>query len=119
MEAFLHAAAHHIELVIEAIAVLLVALGAVEALIGAARLALTPHASTAARQAVWLNFSSWLVAALTFQVAADIVATATAPTWEDLGKLAATAAIRAFISYFLDRDRERMVEKQVREPVTS
>jgi uncharacterized membrane protein len=115
MEAFLHAAAHHIELVIETIAILLVSIGSVEALIGTSRLALTSGASTAARQAVWLNFASWLVAALTFQVAADIVATAIAPTWEDLGKLAATAAIRAFISYFLDRDKERMLEKQERE----
>jgi uncharacterized membrane protein len=114
MDVFLHAAAHHVELAIETIAILLVAIGAVEALIGACRLALS-GASSGARQAVWLNFASWLVAALTFQVAADIVATAIAPTWEDIGKLAATAAIRTFIAYFLDRDKERILEQQARE----
>ena len=42
-----------------------------------------------------------LVIALEVQLAADIVATATNPTWEILGKLAAVAAIRTFLNYFL------------------
>ena len=30
--------------------------------------------------------------------------TAIAPTWEDIGRLAAIAAIRTFLNFFLERD---------------
>jgi uncharacterized membrane protein len=41
---------------------------------------------------------------LTFQLAADIIETSLAPSWEDIGKLAAIAAIRTFLNFFLGRD---------------
>ena len=46
----------------------------------------------------------WLVAGLTFQLASDIVRSAIAPTWNDIGQLGAIAVIRTFLTYFLDRD---------------
>ena len=52
----------------------------------------------------------WLVAALTFQLGADIVATSFAPTWDELGRLAFVAAIRTFLSVFLDREIERAAQ---------
>lgn len=55
---------------------------------------------------MWLGYARWLVAGLTFQLAADIVSTSFAPTWDDVGRLAAVAAIRTFLSYFLDREME-------------
>ena len=113
MSELLHEAAHHVELAIEAIAVLCIAIGAVEAAIGVGRLMLRSRPTTSAKQEIWLGFAGWLVAALTFQVAADIVGTAIAPTWDEIGKLAAIAAIRTFISFFLDRDRERMLEERL------
>lgn len=51
-----------------------------------------------------LLFSHYLVLALELQLAADILATAVAPSWEQLGKLAAIAAIRTFLNYFLGRE---------------
>jgi uncharacterized membrane protein len=57
-------------------------------------------------RSVWLQFAHWLVAALTFQLAADIVNTSLAPTWDEVGRLGAIAAIRTFLSYFLDREVE-------------
>jgi uncharacterized membrane protein len=59
---------------------------------------------------VWLRYAHILVAGLTFQLAADIVGTTVAPTWEEVGRLASVAGIRTFLSYFLDREvaaRER------------
>jgi len=35
---------------------------------------------------------------------ADIVRSAMAPAWDDIGQLAAIAAIRTFLNYFLERD---------------
>jgi uncharacterized membrane protein len=43
-----------------------------------------------ASREVWLRYARWLVAGLTFQLAADILETAIAPTWQDIGQLAAT-----------------------------
>ena len=40
----------------------------------------------------------------TFQFASDIVRSAIAPTWNDIGQLGAIAVIRTFLTYFLDRD---------------
>ena len=37
----------------------------------------------------------------------DIVSTSLAPGWEEVGRLAAIAAIRTFLSYFLDREVEQ------------
>lgn len=50
---------------------------------------------------VRLSFARYLVLALEFQLAADILATAIAPTWEQIGKLAAIAVIRTGLNYFL------------------
>jgi len=42
--------------------------------------------------------------ALEFQLAADIVGTAISPDWDQIGKLAAVAAIRTFLNHFLQRE---------------
>ena len=52
----------------------------------------------------YLNSARWLIAALTLQLGADILTTATAPTWDDIGRLGAIAVIRTFLNYFLERD---------------
>ena len=110
MEALLHTFAQYVELAIEAIAVLVIAIGSVEALVACFRVMLDRRAASGAKRRVWLHFARWLVLALTFQLAADIVHTAVAPTWDDIGRLAAVAVIRTFLTYFLDRDLERQSE---------
>ena len=42
--------------------------------------------------------------ALEFLLAADILSTAVAPTWDAIGKLAAVATIRTLLNYFLGRE---------------
>jgi uncharacterized membrane protein len=49
-------------------------------------------------------FARWLVAGLTFQLAADIVETSISTSWEAIARVAAVAAIRTFLNYFLERD---------------
>lgn len=59
------------------------------------------------------TLGKFLVVALELQLAADIIATATHPTLEELGKLAAIAAIRTFLNYFLVRElREEKTRKK-------
>ena len=47
------------------------------------------------------TLARFLVIALELQLAADIIATATHPTLDELMKLAAIAVIRTFLNYFL------------------
>jgi uncharacterized membrane protein len=62
-----------------------------------------------------LGFSRYLSLALEFQLAADILSTAIAPTWEELGKLGVTATIRTALNYFLSREMKEYTEKVARE----
>jgi uncharacterized membrane protein len=112
MEALLHHIAHYVALVLEGLAILVIAFGAVEALSGMFRVMLARRASHAEQRAVWLKFAHWLVAGLTFQLAADIVQTTIAPSWDDIGRVAAIAAIRTFLTFFLDRDIEAIRERE-------
>jgi uncharacterized membrane protein len=112
VEATLQEIARHIALAIEVVAIAIIAWGAVEALIGIVRLGVGSGATDHARRAIWLDFARWLVAGLTFQLAADVVNTSFAPTWDELGHLAAIAVIRTFLSYFLDRELRETGERQ-------
>ncbi|PWS37402.1 hypothetical protein DFH01_11225 [Falsiroseomonas bella] len=53
-----------------------------------------------------LRLARWLAVALEFTLAADILRTAVAPTWDDIGKLAAIAALRTVLNFFLQREIE-------------
>ena len=106
MEHPLSLAANYLGLGLEALALLVIAVGGVEAAIGIMRLLVHRHASAAETRGLWLGFAHWLVAGLTFQLAADIVHTTVTPGWEEIGRVAAIAAIRTFLTFFLDRDIE-------------
>lgn len=51
-----------------------------------------------------IAFARYLALALEFQLAADILSTAIAPTWDQIGKLAAVAVIRTALNFFLTRE---------------
>jgi uncharacterized membrane protein len=55
-------------------------------------------------QTIRIHFGSTLTVALELLLAADILATAIAPTWDDIGKLAAIAVLRTALNYFLERE---------------
>ncbi len=54
--------------------------------------------------AVRLSLARFLVLGLEFQLAADVLRTAISPSFEEIGKLAAIAAIRTALNYFLNRE---------------
>jgi uncharacterized membrane protein len=51
-----------------------------------------------------VGFAAWIMLALEFALAADIIRTAIAPTWQDIGMLGAIAAIRTALNWFLAKD---------------
>lgn len=53
-----------------------------------------------------LILARYLALALEFQLGADILSTAIAPSWEQIGKLGAIAVIRTGLNYFLMREME-------------
>jgi uncharacterized membrane protein len=61
---------------------------------------------------IWQRYARWLIAGLTFQLAADIIKTTIAPSWEDIGRVAAIAVIRTFLEYFLMRDLGEVRERK-------
>jgi len=87
----------------EFIAVLVIVIGALQAL-ASMMTALLRSQALVAPLVVFRGFAAWLVLALEFLLAADILRTAISPTWTDIGQLAAIAAIRTFLNYSLGHD---------------
>jgi uncharacterized membrane protein len=104
MEELLNVVANHVALAVETVAVVLVAIGSAQAAIAIVTALVRGPRHPGWGQSIWANFGGWLLGALQFALAADIVRSAIAPTWEQIGELAAIAAIRTFLSYFLERD---------------
>jgi uncharacterized membrane protein len=93
-----------IALAIEAGAVLVVSIGAIQAITGVIAAVFNRTADEMTGREIWLKFATWILLALEFALAADIVRTAVAPTWEDIAKLAVIATIRTMLNYFLAKD---------------
>jgi uncharacterized membrane protein len=106
MEETLRAASGYIALCVETVAVLIVAIGAAEAFVELVRIVARPRTSHGERKALWRRFGVWLLLALEFELAADIVRSVISPTWQDIGTLGAIAVIRTFLNYFLEQDLE-------------
>ena len=51
-----------------------------------------------------LRLARYLALALEFQLGADILSTAVAPSWDQIGKLGAIAVIRTTLNFFLMRE---------------
>jgi uncharacterized membrane protein len=107
MKEWLANASDYAIILIDAMALVVVVYAAVEAFVRASAAVFKPLESER-RSAIWLRFSRWLVAALTFQLAADIIETSISTTWESLGRIAVIAVIRTFLNYFLEKDVERL-----------
>ena len=91
---------------VEVAASLIIAYGALEALYGSVRAVIRGSSHRGLRKETWMRFAVWLLLALEFELAADIVRTAIAPTWTDIGQLAAIGVIRTFLNFFLEKDLE-------------
>lgn len=107
MQSTLKILAEHTGLVLDIITVLMVAAGAALAVVGLGRHFLVQKQPMGpAIRAVWLQFAAWILISLEFALGADIVRTAIAPTWDEIGQLGVIAAIRTGLGFFLDRDIE-------------
>ena len=90
---------------VEALAALIISLAALHATWQALGLFFArPEKPEQAKVEVRLRLGRWLSLALEFELAADILRTAVAPSWDEIGKLAAIVVLRTLLNYFLERE---------------
>ncbi|QJP17438.1 DUF1622 domain-containing protein [Starkeya sp. ORNL1] len=89
-------------------ALLFIAGGTLQAFVSGLRFMFARCEDIPGSRVVWLRYSRWLIAGLTFQLGADIIATSSAPSWNEVGQLGAIAVIRTFLNFFLERDQREM-----------
>jgi uncharacterized membrane protein len=104
MEQWLHLATRDVVVIIDAMALIVVAIGTAEAFFTGLWAAFPAPASHNRFREILVRYGRWLVAGLTFQLAADIIGTSIAPSWQEVGQLGAIAVIRTFLNFFLERD---------------
>ena len=114
LEAIVRTIAVYVATITEGAAALIVIAAVLEALAGAAR-ALFGGEREVRKEAIRLRLGRWLSVVLEFLLAADILRTAIAPSWDDIGKLAAIAGIRTALNYFLQRE-VREASQSVKSP---
>lgn len=103
MEETIRLVSGYIALCVEAVAAVVIAFGTIQALVGLAPI-LVGRRSAGQRRNVRIQFGVCLLLGLEFELAADIVRTAIAPSWTDIGQLASIAVIRTALNYFLEAD---------------
>ncbi len=101
-EGWVRALVQWLRLGVETLGALIVALGVVLAAALFLRALLTRR--TADFNAIRLTLARYLALALEFQLGADILSTAVAPSWTEIGKLGAVAVIRTTLNYFLSKE---------------
>ena len=106
MELWLKEVAEAVGLLLEAIVVLVVTAGSLRAIFDLSRAAIRRSLDIGRARIIWVRFAASILLALEFALGADLVQTAIAPSWDEIGQLAAIAAIRTALGFFLGRDIE-------------
>ena len=96
---------------IDAIALVMIVGGTLQALASGLH-ALASSPSGHLRRDIWLRYARWLIAGLTFQLAADVVETSITSDWRAIARVAIVAVIRTFLNFFLERDLVEVRERQ-------
>lgn len=104
-----------LKLFIETVGALVIGVGAVLAIVRFFRVLLQP--SIRGYETTRLLLARFLSLGLEFQLAADILGTAVAPSWTQIGKLGVIAVIRTFLNYFLAREMKEEQEAVGTEPI--
>ena len=112
---FLKVATLYASAAVEAAAALVIALAAAQATIGALLIFLPVRRNDDTldeKEAVRLRLGRWLAVALELELGADILRTAVAPTWNEIGQLAAIAALRTALNYFLQLEIDKAAKRR-------
>ena len=102
-----------LKIVIEGVAVLILALAVIKALrdLGVRKLKMQGEEKLTQ---IRLDLGVALALSLEFLLAADIAATAVSPTWDALGKLATISVIRTFLNFFLEKEVKDLTKEKLK-----
>ena len=110
MEAYLKIIFEYLYIIIGSIGVAIIVWGVILTVFRLLKLELSrfKHKSIyRERESVRHLFASYLLLALEFLIAADIILTVIHPTFEEIAILASIVAIRTVISYFLEKEVDK------------
>lgn len=88
---------------VEILAAIIIGIAVIKTLINYFTL-LKSSAPKITKEEIRLQFGSSVAVSLELLLGADVLATAVAPSWNDIGKLAAIAVLRTALNYFLERE---------------
>ncbi len=92
------------EILLNMMSMLVIVIGVVDSIMKSPRDKLARTATHPRHTYFRRIFGGWLIVALEFQLAADIVGTIVTPSYQELIRLGAIAAIRTFLNYFLSKE---------------
>lgn len=89
---------------VEFTAALVIGIASLQSLWAYFRALTRARAAATTKEEIRLSLGRSLALALEFELGADILKTAVAPTWNDIGLLAAIAVLRTALNYFLEQE---------------
>jgi uncharacterized membrane protein len=92
---------------VEILAALIIGIAVIKTLISYISL-FKPAAGKISKEEIRIQFGSSVAVSLELLLGADVLATAVAPSWDEIGKLAAIAVIRTALNYFLELELNKM-----------
>jgi uncharacterized membrane protein len=104
LEAYLRLGTTTLAMLAEAIGGAIIGLAVLRAAFAFLRDLVTDRRGVVPKEAIRLTLGRSLALALEFLLGADILRTAVAPGWQEIGQLAAIAVIRTFLNYFLQHE---------------
>jgi len=113
MKEWLIVIAENVVVIVNAIALFIIVIGTIEAFLRSVRAIFSGSTTSHELRNAYLHYARWLIAGLTFQIAADVIETSIAPTWEEIGRLGAIAVIRTFLNFFLERDLAEVQQREI------
>ena len=113
MKEWLTVSAESAVMITHAMALVIIVIGTLQAFLRSVRVIFSPSAAGTLFRDAYLQYARWLVGGLTFQLAADIIESSIAPSWDEIGRLGAIALIRTFLNFFLERDLAEMERREV------
>lgn len=105
---------------VEASAAIVIGLAAIEAFLRALVLFVPRREALGepdAKEAVRLKLGRWLAVALELELGADILRTAVAPTWTEIGQLGAIVVLRTALNFFLQQEIDKAEARRTAAPL--
>lgn len=99
----------NISLAVEILAAIIIGVAVIKTLFNYFLL-LKSRYSKISKEEIRVQFGSSVAISLELLLGADVLATAVAPSWDELGKLAAIAIIRTTLNFFLERELKHIKE---------